>query len=251
MFKIKLADARLLKNMISAISTLIDEATFNISPEGINLKAMDPSRVAMVDFEWPKTVFDEYVCEQPTKMCINISELLKLLRRTGKDEYVELSLDEKTGKLQITLVGKYRRTFMMPTLETAEEEIPTPKLTFNVKAKATTDGLKGALNEASLVSDHVRLEADTEKLILRATGDIMGAVIELTKGSDALLDIEVSEPSKATYSLSYLSEIVKAASATSDIATLEFSTDMPIKLDFQQPREGKLVFYLAPRIEVE
>ncbi len=251
MFKIKLADARLLKNMISAISTLIDEATFNITSEGMNLKAMDPSRVAMVDFEWPKTVFDEYICEQPTKICINISELLKLLRRVGKDEYVELSLDEKTGKMQVTLVGKYTRTFIMPTLETAEEEIPTPKLTFNVKAKVTTDGLKGALGEAALVSDHVRFEADSEKLILRAAGDIMGAVIELKKGGDALLDIEVSEPSKATYSLSYLSEIVKAASTTSDIANLEFSTDMPIRLDFQQPREGKLVFYLAPRIEVE
>ena len=251
MFKIKLADARLLKNMISAISTLVDEVTFNITPEGMNLRAMDPSRVAMVDFEWPKTVFDEYVCEAPTKMCINISELLKLLRKTGKDEYVELSIDEKTGKLQITLVGKYTRTFTMPTLETSEEEVPTPKLSFNVKAKVTTEGLKGALDEASLVSDHVRLEADNEKLILRAAGDIMGAFIELKKGSDALLDIEASEPSKATYSLSYLSEIVKSASTTSDIATLEFSTDMPIRLDFQQPREGKLVFYLAPRIEVE
>ncbi|RLI67253.1 MAG: proliferating cell nuclear antigen (pcna), partial [Candidatus Gerdarchaeota archaeon] len=237
--------------MISAISTLVDEVTFNITPEGMNLRAMDPSRVAMVDFEWPKTVFDEYVCEAPTKMCINISELLKLLRKTGKDEYVELSIDEKTGKLQITLVGKYTRTFTMPTLETSEEEVPTPKLSFNVKAKVTTEGLKGALDEASLVSDHVRLEADNEKLILRAAGDIMGAVIELKKGSDALLDIEASEPSKATYSLSYLSEIVKSASTTSDIATLEFSTDMPIRLDFQQPREGKLVFYLAPRIEVE
>jgi len=26
---------------------------------------------------------------------------------------------------------------------------------------------------------------------------------------------------------------------------------MPIKLDFQQAKEGKLTFYLAPRIETE
>jgi len=251
MFKVKMADPRLLRNLMNSIATLVDEATFNISPEGIKLRAMDPSRVAMIDFELPKTVFDEFICDQPTKMCINISELLKLLKRSGKDDFIELSLDEKTGKLQITLIGKYTRTFTMPTLETAEEEVPTPKLTFNVKAKVTTDGLKTAIDEASLVSDHVRLEADSEKIVMRATGDIMGAVIELKKGSDALLDIEVTEPSKATYSLSYLSEIIKAASATSDIATLEFSTDMPIKMDFQQPREGKLTFYLAPRIEVE
>jgi len=38
---------------------------------------------------------------------------------------------------------------------------------------------------------------------------------------------------------------------TSEIVVIEFSTDMPIKLDFQQEKEGKLKFFLAPRIEVE
>jgi len=251
MFKVKMSDARLLRDMIAAISTLIDEATFDIAPEGMKLRAMDPSRVAMVDFEWPKTVFDEYVCAEPLKMCVNIGELLKLLKRAGKNEYVELSFDEKTGRLKITLVGKYTRTFNMPTLEAAEEEVPTPKISFNVRVKVTTEGLSKAIEDAALVSDHVRLEADNEKLVLRATGDLMGAVIQLKKGGDALLDIEAKEESKATFSLNYLSEIVKAAMATSEIATLEFSTDMPIRLDFQQPSEGKLVFYLAPRIEVE
>ncbi len=251
MFKLKVADAKLLKDMATAISILIDEATFKINPENLKLRAMDPSRVAMVDFEWPKTVFEEYMCTEPAKMCINISELLKLLRRTGKDEVVELSLDEKTGRLQIRITGKYTRNFTMPTLESSEEEVPTPKITFHVRVKATTEGLRQAIEDAQLVSDHVRIEVDTEKLVLNAAGDLMGATIELEKGSDTLLDLEAKEPSKATFSLSYLSEIIKAASATSDIATLEFSTDMPIKLDFQQTQEGKLTFYLAPRIETE
>ncbi|RLI43318.1 proliferating cell nuclear antigen (pcna) [Candidatus Bathyarchaeota archaeon] len=251
MFKLKMAEAKLLRDMATAISILVDEATFKINPEGMSLRAMDPSRVAMVDFEWPKTIFEEYTCTEPTKMCINISELLKLLKRAGKNEPLELSLDEKTGRLQVRITGKYTRNFTMPTLEAAEEEVPTPKLTFNVRAKATTDGLRQAIEDAQLVSDHVRIEAEIEKLVFNATGDLMGATIELKKGSDTLLDLEVREPSKATFSLSYLSEIIKAASATSDIATLEFSTDMPIKLDFQQAREGKLTFYLAPRIETE
>lgn len=251
MFKLKVSDAKLLKDMVTAISILIDEATFKIDPENLKLRAMDPSRVAMIDFEWPKTVFEEYTCTEPTKMCINISELLKLLKRAGKNEVVELSLDEKTGRLQIRITGKYTRNFTMPTLESSEEEVPTPKITFNVRAKAATEGLRQAIEDAQLVSDHVRIEVDTEKLVFNAAGDLMGATIELQKGSDTLLDLEVKEPSKATFSLSYLSEIIKAASATSDIATLEFSTDMPIKLDFQQTKEGKLTFYLAPRIETE
>ncbi len=251
LFKVKMADAKFLKDMMGAISILVDEATFDLAPDGIKLRAMDPSRVAMVDFEWPKTVFDEYACSEAMKMCINISEMLKLLRRTGKDESVELSLDEKTGRLKIAIRGRYTRTFNMPTLEAMEEEVPTPKVSFNIRAKATTEGFREAIEDASLVSDHVRIEADNKKIVMDATGDIMGATIEFEKGSDVLLDLEAKEASKATFSLSYLSEIVKAAVATSEIAILEFSTDMPIKLDFQQEKEGKLTFYLAPRIEVE
>lgn len=249
MFKLKVTDAKLLREMATAISILVDEATFQITPEGLKLRAMDPSRVAMIDFEWPKTVFEEYACIEPTKMCINIGELLKLLKRAGKDEVVELVLDEKTGRLQVKITGKYTRNFTMPTLEASEEDVPTPKITFTVTAKITAEGLRQAIEDAELVSDHVRIEADAEKLVFQATGDLMGATIEIKKGSDALLDLEAKEPSKATFSLSYLSEIIKAASATSDIAKMEFSTDMPIKLDFQQAKDGKLTFYLAPRIE--
>jgi len=251
MFKLKVADAKQLRDMITSISILVDEATFKLDAEGMKLRAMDPSRVAMIDFEWPKTIFEEYTSTEPTKMCINITELLKLLKRAGKDETLELSKDEKTGKLQVSIAGKYSRNFTMPTLEASEEEVPTPKITFNVKIKATTEGLSQAIEDAQLVSDHVRIEADPEKVVFNASGDLMGATITLQKGSDTLLELDAKEPQKATFSLSYLTEIIKTASATSDIATLEFSSDMPIKLDFQQAKGGKLAFYLAPRIESE
>ena len=144
MFKLKVSDAKQLRDMATAISILVDEATFKIDLEGLKLRAMDPSRVAMIDFEWPKSIFQEYVCTEPTKICLNISELLKLLKRAGKDEAVELALDDKTGRLLVSVSGKYSRNFTMPTLEASEEEVPTPKISFNVKAKTTTQGLSQA-----------------------------------------------------------------------------------------------------------
>ena len=251
MFKVKVSDAKLLRDAVTAISTLIDEGTFNIDSDGIRLRSMDPSRVAMVDFVMQKTVFDEYVSDEETKICLSLSELLKLLKRAGKDEAVELLLDEKTAQFVITIRGKYVRTFRMPTLEASEDEVPTPKIVFNAKVTLTADGFRQSLEDVALVSDYVRVETDGEKVTMNAKGDIMGANIELKKGSDALLSIEAKEPSKSAFPLSYLSEIVKAAAATSDIVTLEFSTDMPIRLDFKQRYDGTLVYFLAPRIEVE
>ncbi|MEM1990648.1 MAG: proliferating cell nuclear antigen (pcna) [Candidatus Bathyarchaeia archaeon] len=247
----KISDTKTFKSVLSAISTIVDEATFTVDPEGIKLRAMDPSRVAMVDFEMRKTSFDEYEATEEFKVCVNLSELLKLLRRAGKDDVIELSLDENSGQFLVSMKGRYTRTFTLPTLEAGEEEVPEPKIAFNAKVTLTADDFYETLKDAELVSDNVRIETDGDNLIMNAKGDVAGAKIEVKKGSDALISLEAKEPSKATFSLSYLTDIVKVASETSDIVTLEFSTDMSIRLDFRQRYDGKLVYLLAPRIEVE
>jgi len=248
-FKTRMADARVWKNLITAIATLVDEASFTINKEGIGLRAMDPSHVAMVDFEWPSAVFEEYICDEQTKLSVNVAEMLKLLRRVGGDESIELVLEPGSPKLMMILRSKYTRTFGMSTLEPSSEEVPTPKISFNASARLTASLLRNALDDASAVSDHIIFDASSDKLIMRAAGDVGNVVVEVEKGTDELLGLEVKENSRSTFSLNYLSEMVRAASNLSDVVMLEFSTDMPIRLNFEMPSKGRLQYYLAPRIE--
>jgi proliferating cell nuclear antigen len=242
-----MSDARLWKNLVGAISTLIDEGTFDIDKNGIKLRAMDPSHVAMVDFEWPKTVFDDYTCDTPTKLCINISEMLKFLKRIGSNESLELSVDPQ-ARLNMILKGKYTRTFNMATLEPITEEIPAPKISFNAIAKISTSCLRNAMDDISTVSDYIQFEMTPKKLIMHASGYLGSVSVEVGTDSEDLLSLSIKEKSKATFSLNYLSETVKAASTISDVVTIEFSKDMPIRLNFEM-QKGKLQYYLAPRIE--
>jgi len=129
--------------------------------------------------------------------------------------------------------------------------VPTPKITFNSKVKLTTSILRDIVEDVQAVSDNVRLETTPERLTAAATTELSSAVIELDKGSEMLLELDVKEPSKATFSLNYLSEITKAGASTSEIVTVEFSTNMPIRLEFDIPQQGRLMYYLAPRIEAE
>jgi proliferating cell nuclear antigen len=250
-FKASVSDAKLWKNLLAAISTLIEEADFNATPDGIKLRSMDPSHVAMVDFEWQKTAFEEYTCQEPTKIRVNIASMLKLLKRVGSDEILEMLYDEKTRKLNLTLKGKMMRKFTIPTLDPAQEEVPTPKITFNSKVKLTTSTLRDIIDDVQAVSDNVRLETTPEKLTAAATTELSSAVIELEKASEMLIELDVKEPSKATFNLNYLSEIAKAGASTSEIVTVEFSSNMPIRLEFDIPQQGRLSYYLAPRIEAE
>jgi proliferating cell nuclear antigen len=251
MFRAVVQDAKMWKNLLMAISTLIEEADFNTTGEGLKLRSMDPSHVAMVDFEWPKVAFEEYVCDKPTNIRVNITAMLKLLRRSKSEESLEISYDEENKKINLTLKGRILKNFTMSTLEPVEEEVPTPKLSFNARIKLMSETLKEIVEDSETVSDNIRFEASQDKLLVKATSELSSANMELTKSDGALLDIEVKENSAATFNLNYLGEMVKAGAATSDVAVMEFSTNMPIRLEFEILQQGKLAYYLAPRIEAE
>ncbi|NHK32101.1 MAG: DNA polymerase sliding clamp, partial [Asgard group archaeon] len=72
--KMILPDAKIWKNIIESL-TLLDEANFIASERGIELRAMDPSRVAMIDFSLPAKAFEEYVCSETTRLGINLEEM--------------------------------------------------------------------------------------------------------------------------------------------------------------------------------
>jgi proliferating cell nuclear antigen len=251
LFKATMNDARLFRNLIGAISSLIEEADFNATPEGIKLRSMDPSHIAMVDFEWPKAAFDIYECSSPTKLRLSVSNLLKLLKRTKSDESVEIVYDDVNKKLNITLKNKIVRKFITPTLEPSTEEVPTPKVPFNARVKITAVTLRDIIDDAQSISDNVKLEVSPEKFTVRATGELSSAIIELDKGSDAILELDAKEACRATYNLNYFGEIIRAGSGASEVTSLEFSTNMPIKVEFEMPQQGRLLYYLAPRIEQE
>src|SRR5215471_3713181 len=171
MFKATMNDARLFRNLIGAISSLIEEADFNATPEGIKLRSMDPSHIAMVDFEWPRTAFDSYECTANTKLRLSVSNLLKLLKRTRSDESIEVLYDDTNKKLNITLKDKITRKFITPTLEPSTEEVPTPKVPFSARVKLTAASLRDIIADAQAISDNVKLEVESEKFTVRAAGE--------------------------------------------------------------------------------
>lgn len=242
-----MTSAKLWKGIIAAVSELVDEANFIIAPDGLRLRAMDPSHVAMVELDLPPTAFDEYECDEETVIGVNFDEFNKLLKRAKARERLELELSDRS-RLTVKFVGKALRTFRMPLIDIAGEELPSPSLEFNVRAKVIADALRDAIKDASVISDYVKFKADQEVLTILASGDRGDVEVKLSEDMGSLIELDVKEPSASTYSLSYLSDMMKAVAAA-EIATIQFSTDMPLRLDFELPGEGRITYYLAPRME--
>ena len=250
MFEVELSRIDPFRNLMKALSVIVEEGAFEMDEAQVKLLAMDPSHVAMVDFELPQGFFDKYSCLKEPRLTINIGEFLKFLDRVARDEHVTIKLDEENARLTIRCKrGGHTRRFVMPVLDPLDDEVPQPKIFFKASSRILTQSLRRAIRDASLVSEHVRVEVSKDNFTISATGDMGSAQSDWEKDSDELLSLKVEEESKATFTLSYLQDIVNAVAVSSEVATLELSTDMPIKMDFELP-QGRLVYYLAPCIGV-
>ena len=245
--KLTLAEPKYLKEPISIISDLVTEARLKITPDAIELVAMDPANVAMVVFKLLSSTFTEYSIESPTEIAINLSNLKQILRRAKPNDMLSIELDSE-NKLKIQLKGSSTRTFSLPIIELEEKEQKVPSLNFPLSITTTTSILNDAIEDVDIVAESVSFAAEPKKFIIQAEGDLSKAHIEINEGEQTKITTEGSDKIKSKYSIEYLKKMI-AGSKISDNVTIQFNKDYPLKLEFKEVDRVLLSFILAPRVE--
>lgn len=247
--KLTLAEPKYLRDSIMVISDLVNEARFKITPEAMELVAMDPANVAMVIFKLLGSAFAEYNVKKDIEIGINLNNFKQILRRVKPTDVISIGLSPD-NRLEITLTGKNVRTFSLPIIELEEKEQKIPDLSFPVIITAPSSELNDAIEDAGVVADSVAFIAEQGKFIIEAKGDLNKARIEMKKGEDVKIKMDKSERLKAKYSVEYLKKMING-SKLSDNVVIKFNNDYPLQLEYKDVNKVMLSFILAPRVETE
>lgn len=242
--KLTLADAKYFKDSIAVISDLVVEVNFKVTPDWIELTAMDPANVAMVIFKLMGSTFTEYDVKEPVLIGVNLNNLKQVLRRAKANDQITLEMEK--NKLKVTFQGTTKRTFQLPLLPAEESDKKEPDLKFNVTIETDASVLSDAIEDADIVAESVSFEADADKLTVQASGDNNKLIIEVDSGKGT--EIEAKEKSRAKYSIEYLKKMV-SGSKLSDKVKIQFSKDYPLRLEYMEKDAVQLVFILAPRVD--
>lgn len=251
MVSAKMADSKVWKTCVGTMVNLIEEVAFKFAPEGIKMKAMDPSHIALVDFELPASAFVEYNIKQPVVLGVNLAEMDKILSRAKAEDELTLELDEGKNRLNLVFKGTSTRRLSLPLIDVREAELPEPKLQFTAAADILAGVIQDGLKDAEIVGDNARFELNEGGFFISAESDKGTSELKLNKGDKALAKLNIKQPARAMFNIKYLIDITKGASS-GDMVTVNLGTDLPIQLDFQVAEgKGKLRFLLAPRVESE
>lgn len=248
MFEVTITDASLFKKCVDAISTLIDEGEFTANEDGLSLRAMDPSQIAMVDFKLPKSAFEKYNVEN-TKLGINLEDLATVMSRVRSGEKMEMTLDKGKARLNLVFKGQSTRNFVVPLLDLDANTPKEPKIEFESVAKLNGNFLKESLKDTQLVSSHVILEAKNDSFLVRSQGDKGAVNIETKRESKQIIDYKVDKESKAMFPLDYLNDLLSGVDSKTNVV-LSLKMNAPLKMKYPIG-DAKITYFLAPRIEEE
>lgn len=234
-----------IKEFVGTLRAIVDEAKFNVGPDGIQVRAVDPANVAMDDGVLSVGAFESYDASEGV-LGLNLERLEEVLKLAKKDDLVELSFDTNTFKLAIHIDGvEFTMACIDPDSIRSEPEIPDMDLpaSFTVDESQIRRGVKAA----DMVSDHIQIRCDeTEQAVfIEAQGDTDDVCLELTEEEYSELTAVDAE---ALFSLDYVKDISRKFPKKTEIS-ITFGTDFPMMIEYEfADGECEILSMVAPRI---
>ncbi|WP_114578000.1 DNA polymerase sliding clamp [Saliphagus sp. LR7] len=245
MFK-AIVSAATLSSTLDSVSVLVEECKIHLDEDGLQIRAVDPANVGMVDLSLSADAFESYEADGGL-IGIDLSRLEDIAGMAETGQLVQLELDEETRKLQIQIDGlEYTLALIDPDSIRQEPDIPD----LDLPAEVVLEGrdINRSVTAADMVSDHITLGVDDgeEYFYVDAEGDTDDVHLELTE--EDLIDLQTG-PAHSLFSLDYLKDMNKAIPTDAEV-TLELGEEFPIKLHYGFAEgDGQVTYMLAPRIQ--
>jgi len=208
-----------------------------------NYNRLPPDKRHTKKYKNGRGMRESYKCECGWRGKVSIRKVKRKVHLT--------EVDTAKTTFEITVKEKTIDKFKVKYVEINEEETPLPKLLFDAKFKVMAKEFHGKIKK--LLKHHydsVQFLASDEKLTLTAIGDVTNVKTEITRQSDIIIDADCpSSEVKSRFTLYHLISLIPKRLV--DVITLEYSTDMPLRITWFLPKIVTAEFYLAPLITYE
>jgi proliferating cell nuclear antigen len=241
-----IVSADTLRTTFDSVSVLVDECKIHLEEDGLEVRAVDPANVGMVDLTLSASAFESYETDGGV-IGVNLSRLEDIAGMAESGTLVHLDLDEETRKLHIRTDGlEYTLALIDPDSIRDEPDLPD----LDLPAKIVLEGrdIDRAVKAADMVSDHIALgvDAEEEHFYVDAEGDTDDVHFELDR--EDLIDLTAGD-AHSLFSLDYLKDMNKAIPKDAEV-TIDLGEEFPVKLHFDIAEgDGSVTFMLAPRIQ--
>ena len=191
---LKLESPKLLSDIVSIISELVNEVRLKVTKEGMSLTAIDPANVAMVYFKIPAELFSQFEVDKEEVLGINLESMKSVLRRCSIGS--TLTLERADNLLKMSIKDRIKRDFTLALIDIESDDKEMPKWEFKTVVKMDATAFSEVVEDCLVVSDACTFISSPTSFIIEAHG------LNSSKAEFSTEEVELySDNSTARFSL--------------------------------------------------
>ena len=234
-----------LDQTLDTLRTLVHEAIFHISDEGLKVTCVDSANVAMHDLHLTETAFDMTPSGQYA-IGVNLEALQDAISKADSDQSISLSFGPQNRMLRLEYAA-FTRNMASIDPDSIRKEPDLPDLDLDNEFALTVSDWMDGVEVVDFVSDHIEIHArpDEECVRLFAEGDTDDQTVEW--GPETLTDATLRDDTEAMFSMEYMKNVGKGM-PDGEVRVVT-GDEFPVELHYDiAGGDGHVQTNIAPRI---
>ena len=247
--------AGILKSLLDCTKDLWTSANFLFDADGLRMRAMDNSHIALACLTLRpgvSAIFSSFQCSEQVKLGIQFDALSMALKACAVDD--ELKLEYNVGNDYITIVrGDDLRQWELKLLDIEEDEMIIPDQKYNVSAEVpSSDFLKMCRDLKDIGGETISIRVDDGSKISCSVEGVHGRGTAVLKEG---ISVECARETACSYGLRFIHSFAKASPLCLTVRVqLGKETPLCITYDIEAGHgspdsQSNLQFFLASRID--
>ena len=234
----------LMSKIIETLGVVVEDARFDFGENGLEVRVVDPSHVAMIQINIDSAAFDTWELDE-TKLGLELRKIKELVSLGGPTDMIEMAYGDESGVLTVNL-GKIDRN-IRPLDNTTMNPPTLPELNLPCKVTISGSDFTQALKAARQVGDLVNFSIDENTFTVHVLGSTDSVTVAFNK--DELQHLECEGPARSQYSLTYLVPLSKIFGNLESV-NIGFGENYPLSMSFNfHEGAAEVQYFLAPRVE--
>jgi len=238
-----IVEAGTFDEFLEIVGAVVDEAILHFEEDGLDVTAVDPAGVCMVETTLDAESMESYQAGGG-QIGISIDRLQDIAGLASADGLLTLSLNPDTRKLDIVGEGfDYEYATIDPQNIRQEPTIPDLEHTSEIVIDA--DDLERVETGAGMLEDHIRFETTTDGPVLQVEADGDTDKLRFEFSENQLEAVDALDDVGSLFSLNYVDNVVSPMAGP---VTTRLGDQLPVRFEFEAA-SGPVTYLIAPRIE--
>ena len=243
-----------IKYLTELLKDLLTEGNLEGSADGIKLLSIDSGRTVLIHLKLDKSSFEDYKCEQPLVLGINLEHFFKIIKNMENSDTLRLFVEkDNVNRLGIERYNKeenINNTIYQSLIDIPVQRRDIPSPTFKSVIVMSSARFQKICREISQFSEKIEITCVGNQLIFKGCNESASQEIRLKPSANGM-SFEQNSPDEivqGVFKLKHLVQFSKCSNLSSSIRIL-IRNDYPIVIHCDIAGLGFVRLCLAPNAE--